>query len=57
MQTVTGTLINASVLSFDNKVFASSLNTAILPFAVGVGAPLPESFGKGVVVNLQFGDL
>lgn len=28
-----------------------------LPFTVGMGAPFPESFSKGVVVNLQLGDL
>ena len=28
-----------------------------VPFTVGMGATLPESFSEGVVVNLQFGDL
>lgn len=35
----------------------SLLNSEFLPFTVGMGAPFPESFGKGVVVNLQFSDL
>lgn len=35
----------------------SLLNNELLPFTVGMGAPFPESFSKGVVVNLQFGDL